>query len=395
MGTAKLTEDVFWVGAVDWDVRDFHGYETRRGTTYNAYLIMDDKTVLVDTVKYPFKATLARNIQELMGLENLDYLVINHVEIDHASSLSYIMQFAKKATMLCSRRAKDGLAKYYGANGWTIQTVKTGDELRLGDKTLKFIEAPMLHWPDSMFTYLEEDRILLPNDAFGQHLATSQRFDDEVDQTLLMEEAAKYYANILMPYAPLIPKKIEELPGLEVEPRVIAPSHGVIWRHNPGKIVNAYLEWSRGEAKEKAVIVYDSMWGSTQTMASAISEGMAKDGIEVRLMHLRRTDHSEVMKEILEAKAVVVGSPTLNSTMFPTVSGFLTYAIGLRPKGKVWASFGSYGWGGGAVKAINQRLSESGFEVLEPSLQVQWAPSSEELQKCREFGEKIAERVKS
>jgi anaerobic nitric oxide reductase flavorubredoxin len=393
MAAVELAENVYWVGVVDWNVRDFHGYETRRGTTYNAYLIIDDKTVLVDTVKYPFKAILTKNIQELTDLEDLDHVIVNHVEMDHSSSLSHIMQQTKNATIISSRRGKDGLTKYYAENEWEFQIVKTGDELELGSRTLQFVEAPMLHWPDSMFTYLREDRILMPNDAFGQHLATSQRFDDEVDQGVLMDEAAKYYANILMPYAPLIVRKIEEVSKLGIEPRIIAPSHGVIWRSDPGKIVSSYLEWSRGKTEKKAVIVYDTMWGSTEKMAYAISEGIVAKGIEVHLFQMRKSDLAEVLKEILDAKAVIVGSPTLNSSMFPTVSAFLNYATGLRPKGKIWATFGSYGWGGGAVRAMNKKLTESRSEVLEPSLRIQYAPSVEELQKCREFGERIAEEL--
>jgi len=393
MSIIELAENIYWVGVVDWDVRDFHGYETRRGTTYNAYLIVDDKTALVDTVKYPLRSELLANIRELASSEKIDYIVVNHVEKDHSSSLPFIKQFAKNATVLSSRKGKDGLTKYYEGEDWTLQTVKTSDKLNLGNRTLHFIEAPMLHWPDSMFTYLEEDQILMPNDAFGQHYASSKRFDDEVDQSVLMDEAAKYYANILMPYASLITKKIEEVSGLGVETKMIAPSHGVIWRSNPDKIVKSYLEWSEGEAERKAVIVYDTMWGSTQKMAYAILDAIASQGISVHLFHLRRSDVSEIVKEILEAKAVIFGSPTLNNSMFPTISNFLTYIIGLRPRGKVWTSFGSYGWGGGATRDINKWLKEARFEVLEPSLSIRYAPSMEELQKCREFGRKIAETI--
>jgi len=393
MSVVKLAEGIYWVGVVDWDVRDFHGYETRRGTTYNAYLVIDEKTVLVDTVKSPFQSELLANVRELANPEEIDYIVVNHVEKDHSSSLPYIKQFAKNATIVSSGRGKDGLVKYYGGEDWTIQTVKTADELNLGNKTLQFVEAPMLHWPDSMFTYLKEDEILMPNDAFGQHYASSQRYDDEVDQSVLMDEAAKYYANILMPFAPLIIKKIEEVSGLGIKPRMIAPSHGVIWRSNPDKIVQSYLEWSEGKTESKAVIVYDTMWGSTQKMAYAIFDAISSRGIGVHLFHLRRSDVSEIVKEILEAKAVIIGSPTLNNSMFPTVSSFLTYNIGLRPRGKVWTSFGSYGWGGGATRDINKRLIEARFEVLEPSLSIKYAPSVEELRKCREFGQKIAETI--
>ncbi|MCP8311328.1 MAG: FprA family A-type flavoprotein [Candidatus Methylarchaceae archaeon HK02M1] len=392
MTSIELAKDVYWVGAVDWDLRNFHGHETRRGTTYNAYLIIDDKTTLVDTVKYTFSSELKKNIRELTNPKKIDYIVINHIEIDHSSSLPKVMEFAKNAKIIATRNGKEGLMEYYGED-WDIETVKTGDELKIGRRTLRFVEAPMLHWPDSMFTYLVEDEILMPNDAFGQHLASSQRFDDEVHESVLMDEAAKYYANILMPFASLIIKKIDELSDLGVKPRMIAPSHGIIWRSNPDRIVDSYLVWSKGETKKKAVIVYDTMWGSTQKMAYAILEAMAKHGIDIHLFHMRRSDISEIMKEILEAKAVIIGSPTINHSMFPTISAFLNYITGLRPKGKIWASFGSYGWGGGAVRDINQSLKKAGFELLEPSLEVRYVPDEEKLQKCREFGEGIAEKI--
>jgi len=394
MASVKLAENIHWVGAVDWDIRDFHGYETRRGTTYNAYLIKDEKTALVDTVKYQFQDKLTRNIRELTSLEKLDYVIVNHVEKDHSSSLPHIVQYARDATIIATRIGKDGLMKYYGGEDWSFQVVKTGDEVNLGRRTLRFVEAPMLHWPDSMFTFVKEEEILMPNDAFGQHLASSQRFDGEIEESILMDEAAKYYANILMPFAPQIIRKIEELSGLGIKPRMIAPSHGVIWRSDPGKIVNAYLEWSKGLAKRKAVIVYDTMWGSTQEMAHAISDAIAKQGLEVQVFHIRNSDLAEIMKHILDAKVVLIGAPTINNNMFPTVSLFLNHAIGLRPKGKLWSSFGSYGWGGGALKGINQQLREAGFEVIEPSLSIRYAPNQEELQKCKEFGEKIVAVIK-
>jgi len=393
MAPVELAKGVYWVGAVDWDIRDFHGYETRRGTTYNAYLILDDKTVLVDTVKFPFKETFAENITEVIDLGKLDYIVVNHVEMDHSSSLSYILQHARNATVVSSKRGKEGLGKYYTTTDWDFQVVKTGDELNLGARTLTFVEAPMLHWPDSMFSYLKEDRVLMPNDAFGQHLATSQRFDDQVDQSLLMDEAAKYFANILMPFSPLVTRKVEEVTKLGIKPQTIAPSHGVVWRSNPEKIVKAYLEWSEGKTQSKVVIVYDSMWGSTQKMAEAICSAVGSKGVEVHLFNMRKSDYSEVLKQILDSKAVIVGSSTLNSSMLPSISAFLTYAVGLRPKGKTWACFGSYGWGGGAVKAMTEQLKTARFEVLEPGIQVQFAPSREELRACKEFGEKIADAV--
>ncbi|MEM2094392.1 MAG: FprA family A-type flavoprotein [Candidatus Bathyarchaeia archaeon] len=389
----KISEDIFWVGAVDWDVRDFHGYLTRRGTTYNAYLIRDEKPALVDTVKYPFCEELERNINEVLGLEQLEYIIINHVEMDHSSALPYIIKKAKNARIIASQKGKEGLTKYYGGN-LNIETVKSGDQLKLGKRTLSFLEAPMLHWPDSMFTYVVEDGVLMPNDAFGQHLATSSRFDDEVEDSVLMEEAAKYYANILMPFSALITRKIQEVTNMGIPIRVIAPSHGVIWRSNPMKIVDAYKKWSEGASKDKVVIVYDSMWGSTTTMARAIADGVASQGLEIKFFKLRESDTTEIVTEILDAKAVIVGSPTLNNSMFPSVSAFLTNITGLRPKGKLWAFFSSYGWGGGAVRQMMDMAKKANFEIYEPPLEIQYAPTSNEIQMCFEFGQKIAQKIK-
>jgi anaerobic nitric oxide reductase flavorubredoxin len=394
MNKVTLAEGIHWVGAVDWNLRDFHGYITNRGTTYNAYLIVDEKTVLVDTVKHTFSDELLRNICEITNPEKIDYIIINHVEMDHSSSLPMIAEHAKNATILASQRGKDAIIEHYGAS-FRIETVKTGDELKLGKRTLRFVEAPMLHWPDSMFTYVVEDKILMPNDAFGQHLATSQRFDDEVDEHVLMEEATIYYANILMPLAPLITRKIQEVIQMGIAPAMIAPSHGVIWRSNPSKIVKAYLDWSAEPSKKKVVIVYDTMWGSTDKMARAIAEGAISEGVEVKLLKLRASDLTEAVTEILDAKAIVVGSPTLNNQMFPTLSSFLTYATGLKPKGKLWSFFGSYGWGGGAVKSMVETARKAGFEVHEPGIEVKYVPDQEDLKKCFEFGQQIAAKIKA
>jgi anaerobic nitric oxide reductase flavorubredoxin len=394
MVQTKLTENIHWVGVVDWNIRDFHGYVTRRGTTYNAYLISDEKTALVDTVKHTFSSELLRNICEIVDPEKIDYIIVNHVEMDHSSSLPVIAKYAKNATIIASQRGKDALIEHYGAD-FNIQTVKTGDELKLGKRTLRFVEAPMLHWPDSMFTYVVEDKILMPNDAFGQHLASSERFDDEVDEHVLMEEAKTYYANILMLFAPLITRKIQEVVQMGIPIAMIAPSHGIIWRSDPSKIIKAYSDWSAGVSKNKVVIVYDTMWGSTDKMARAIAEGVASQAVDVKLLKLRAANRTEAMTEILDAKAVVVGSPTLNNGMFPTLGSFLTYATGLKPKGKLWSFFGSYGWGGGAVKGMTEMARKAGFEVHEPSIEVKYVPEQEDLKKCFEFGQQIAAKIKA
>jgi anaerobic nitric oxide reductase flavorubredoxin len=393
MNKVTLAEGINWVGVVDWNIRDFHGYVTQRGSTYNAYLIRDEKTALVDTVKHTFSNELLRNICELVDPAKIDYIIVNHVEMDHSSSLPVIAKYAKNATIIASARGKDAIIEHYGAD-LNIQTVKTGDQLKLGKRTLQFVEAPMLHWPDSMFTYVVEDKILMPNDAFGQHLASSERFDDEVDAHVLMEEATIYFANILMPFAPLITRKIQEVVQMGIPIDMIAPSHGIIWRSDPSKIIKAYSDWSAGVSKNKVVIVFDTMWGSTDKMARAILEGAASQGVDVKLLKLRAANRTEAMTEILDAKAVVVGSPTLNNGMFPTLGSFLTYATGLKPKGKLWAFFGSYGWGGGAVKAMTEMAQKAGFEVYDQSVQVKYVPDAEDLKKCFGFGRQIAAKIK-
>jgi flavorubredoxin len=305
-----------------------------------------------------------------------------------------IAKAAKNATIIASERGKDAIIEHYGAD-FKIQTVKTGDELKLGKRTLRFVEAPMLHWPDSMFTYVVEDKILMPNDAFGQHLATSERFDDEVDQHVLMEEAKTYYANILMPLGPLITRKIQEVVQMGIPIAMIAPSHGVIWRSDPSKIIKAYLDWSAGVSENKVVIVYDTMWGSTDKMARAIGEGATSQGVDVKIMKLRAAELTDVVTEILDAKAIIVGSPTINNGMFPTLGGFLTHITGLKPKGKLWSFFGSYGWGGGAVKNMIETAKKASFEVLEQSVEVKYVPDQEDLKKCFEFGQQIAAKIKA
>jgi flavorubredoxin len=396
MVKVTLKDGIYWVGAIDWNLRDFHGYTTNRGTSYNAYLIQDEKTALVDTVKSNFSHELVSNVEELTSFEKIDYIIVNHVEMDHSSSLPLIAKLAKNAKIISSVRAKDELIKYYGQEFERIETVKTGDKISLGTKTITFVEAPMLHWPDSMFSYLVEDKVLMPNDAFGQHLASSGHFDDEVDEHIIMEEAETYYANILMPLGSLITRKIQEVVAMKIPIDMIAPSHGIIWRKDPMKIVNAYMDWSTGaKLKNKAVIVFDTMWHSTDLMTKPIADGLISQGMEVRILKLREYPNSEAMAEILDAKVVLVGSPTINNGMFPTLGSFLTYAAGLKPKGKLWAFFGSYGWGGGAVRAMTEIAKAAGFDMFESGLEVKFVPNKEEMQKCFEFGQKIAQKIKA
>lgn len=381
----ELAEGVYWVGAVDWNLRFCGSYNTPRGTTYNAYLIVDDEVALVDTVKHGFEDEMLKRIGEIVDPAEIDYVVCNHAEMDHSGAMPKLMEVAG-AKVYATRAGKEALWRHYRRD-WDVEVVKTGDELSLGEKTLMFIEAAMLHWPDSMFTYLEEDRILMPNDAFGQHIATHYRFEDEVG-AVAMDEAAKYFAVIVSVYSPIVQKKLKEIRDMGIAIDMIAPAHGVIWR-SPGKILDAYDRWSRGEAKRKATVVFDTMWRSTERMAHEITRGIASMGVEARLFNLRTSDWSEIMREIIESRVVVIGSPTLNRDMYPTVGGFLTFLRGIRPPNKKAAAFGSYGWGKGAVKAINAELEKMKFEVL-PGLEIKYVPGEEELSSCYEFGRNIA-----
>jgi anaerobic nitric oxide reductase flavorubredoxin len=394
MTQIKLSENIFWVGAVDWNIRHFHGftYSTHRGTTYNAYLIIDKKTALVDSVYTPFAEEMIENIREIIDPSKIDYVVANHVETDHSGAIGEILKLAPKAKVIGTARCKEGLQKHYFGN-WDFQVVKTGEEISLGKRSLKFIEAPMLHWPDSMFTYIDKDTLLLPNDAFGQHLATSKRFDDEVDEKILMEEAAKYYANILWPFSQLVIRKIEEVQKLGLKISMIAPSHGIIWRGNPMKIVEAYLKWAKGEAEKKVLVVYDTMWGSTEKMAKAIVNGISSEGVEAMVFRLPFSDRGDIIGELLGAKGILVGSSTINNGVLPTVAPFLEEMQGLRPRNKIAAAFGSYGWGGGAVKTIEESLEKASMEIVAPALTIKWVPDKDEIQKCFEFGKEFAKKL--
>jgi anaerobic nitric oxide reductase flavorubredoxin len=392
----KVLENIYWVGAVDWNIRHFHGftYSTHRGTTYNAYLIIDKKIALVDTVQHSFAGEMIERIKEIIDPSKIDYIIANHVESDHSGSIAEILKHAPNATVVGTANCQKGLEKHYFGN-WDFQVVKTGDTLNLGERTLSFLEAPMLHWPDSMFTYIEKDALLLPNDAFGQHLATSKRFDDEVEQNILMWEAAKYYANILWPFSTLVTRKIEEVQKLGLKIDMIAPSHGVIWRKDPMKIVKAYLRWASGEAKKKVLIVYDTMWESTEKIAKAMLEGISSEGVEATLYRLPFSDNGDIIGELLETKGLLVGSATINNGVLPTVAPFLREMEGLRPRNKLAAAFGSYGWGGGATAAIERSLKGAGMELAAPALTVKWVPDTAELQKCFEYGREFAKKIKA
>lgn len=393
MSKVQLAEGVYWVGAIDWNIRNFHGYTTNRGTTYNAFLIVDEKIALIDTVKHHFFPEMLHRIKEIVDPKDIDYIISNHVEMDHSGSLPMMLREAPNAQLITTeKRGEEGLRKHFGIDR-TMIPVKEGSTLDLGRRQLAFVPIPMLHWPDSMVTYSPYDEILFSSDAFGQHLATAERFDDEVDPAVIMQEASKYYANILMLFGHLIPPAVAKLGGLSI--KTIAPDHGIIWRSDPGKIISAYTEWSAGTTKDKALVIYDSMWNSTEKMATAIVDGLIEGGVgEVKSFNLTATDKSDVMTDVLDAKALIIGSPTLNNGMFPSVAEFLCYLKGLKPKNKVGAAFGSYGWGGGATKAVVQEMEGMGIEMVENDLTFKWIPEETELAQCIEFGQNIAKKMK-
>jgi flavorubredoxin len=390
MKPIEIAKDIYWVGSIDWNIRDFHGYSTHRGTSYNAFLIMDEKITLIDTVKKEFADDLLNKIGQVVDPKEIDYIVSNHTEMDHSGGLPRIMhRIGEEKPLYCSKVGHRNLSMHF-PNKWNYQAVENGSELKIGKRSLTFMETRMLHWPDSMFTYMAEDKILFSSDAFGQHYAGLEMFDDIVGDDI-MAHARKYFANILLLYSPLILKLVEKVTEMKLRLDMICPDHGIIWRKDPSKIINAYVEWSRQEPKRKALVIYDSMWHSTEKMAIAIVDSLGEEGVDAKPMNLRQWHRSDVITEILDARAVVIGSPTLNNGLFPTLGDFLTYMKGLKPKNKIGAAFGSYGWSGESVKLINEALEEMKIQVIDPGVSLQYVPDEKGLDACRELGKKIAE----
>jgi flavorubredoxin len=390
----ELTKGVYWVGVVDWAVRQFHGHElsTHRGSAYNSYLIVDEKIVLVDTVYGPFQQQLIENIREVVDPAKIDIVVANHAEMDHSGSLPAVMRQTPKATVVVSQRGKESVAGHY-QQSWNLRAVKTGDKINIGKHELVFIEAPMLHWPDSMFTYLTGKNILMPNDAFGQHYATAFHFNDQVNQQELYGEAFKYYANILTPFSGPVLKKIEELLSLNLPVDMIAPSHGVIWRKDPLQIVTKYQQWAAQEPEKSAVIIYTTMYDATRHMAEAVGQGLAGENVPYQLFDMGVADRSDVITEIFKAKAIIIGAPTFNHGILTTLSPILEDIKGLRFRNKIGASFGSYGWSGEAVKIIEEHLGRCKIPLAAEGVRVKWQPKPDDLTKCKELGQKIARLI--
>lgn len=388
MKAVRVKEGIYWVGAIDWSVRNFHGYTTNRGATYGAYLIKDEKITLIDTAKASFTDELMERIRTVVNPEEIDYVIANHVEMDHSGGIPAIKKACPRAAILTSGPSGvKGLTAHYGE--YPYQAVKGGDTLSIGKRTLAFVQTPMLHWPDNMVTYCPEEGILFSNDAFGQHYASSERFDDEADLSVVMYEAKKYFANIVMCYGKQAHTAWRIVSDLE--PEIIAPAHGIIWRSHVKDILAAYKSWSDNDPESGAVVVYDSMWHSTEAMATVIAEAFVNQGVSAKLYDLKSNHNSDIVPEVLTSSYVVVGSPTLNNQMLPAVASFLCYLKGLSPKNRKAFAFGSYGWGGQGVKLVEEELKNCGFDICMEMERQLYVPGREEL---RALGERVEQMLK-
>jgi flavorubredoxin len=385
----KVTDHVYWVGAIDWTIRDFHGYTTPHGSTYNAYLVMADDITLIDTVKAPFKDEMLSRIKSVVDPSKIKYIISNHSEMDHSGSLPEVIDFIKPEKVFASAVGVKTLKELFH-DQHEIMPVKDGEKLSLGNMELTFMETRMIHWPDSMFTYLAKDEILFSQDAFGMHLATLERFADEIPVATLEYEGATYYANIVLPYSQIVLKALEKVAASGLKIKIIAPDHGPIWRKDLGFILDLYKKWASQKPTAKAVVVYATMWHSTEKMASAISEALAQAGVKVKLLSMNETHRSEVVYEVLDAGALIVGSPTLNNNILPQMADVMTYLKGLKPANKIGAAFGSFGWSGESVKHLEAMLKEMKVEIAAESIAVKNAPGSDILEKCHELGKTIA-----
>lgn len=392
----KITDKVTWVGKIDWELKKFHGneYSTHKGTSYNSYLIRDEKTVLIDTVWKPFDEEFVESLKQEIDLKEIDYIIANHAEIDHSGGLLELMREIPETPIYCTKNGVKSLKGHYHKD-WNFVEVKTGDTLDIGENKLIFIEARMLHWPDSMFTYMTGENILFSNDAFGQHYASEELYNDLVDNCELYQEALKYYANILTPFSPLVVQKIEEVLSFNLPVNMICPSHGIIWRENPTQIVEKYLEWAKDYQENQITLVYDTMWDGTKRMAEAIAEGIkeADDKVVVKLYNVSKTDKNDVITEIFKSKAFLVGSPTINKGILFSTAGILEMIKGLGFKNKKASAFGCYGWSGENIKIISDELQKGKIDLVDDGIKEMWNPDEEAIQRCRQYGKEFVRKI--
>ncbi|MBU0676386.1 MAG: anaerobic nitric oxide reductase flavorubredoxin [Proteobacteria bacterium] len=390
-----INETISWVGKKDWEIRKFHGeeYSTHRGSSYNSYLVRDEKIALIDTVWAPFADEFVSRLGDEVELGKIDYIIANHAEPDHSGALPELMKAIPGTPIYCTANAVKSLTGHYHQD-WNFQIVKSGDRLSLGGKELIFIEAPMLHWPDSMFCYLTGEQVLFSNDAFGHHLASEHMYNDQVDRCELYQECIKYYANILTPFSRQVARKIEEFVGLNLPVKMICPSHGIIWREDPLQIVTQYAAWANEYRENQITVIYDTMWDSTRKMAEALAAGIrsADPAVTVKLYNAGRGDKNDIITEVFRSKAILVGSPTINRGILSAAAAILEEMKGLGFKGKKAAAFGSYGWSGEGIKIISSRLNEAGFEVINEGVRTLWNPDDKSLDGCFKFGASFAEQ---
>ncbi|WP_428897174.1 Flavorubredoxin [Parelusimicrobium proximum] len=396
MKAIKLTDKVYWVGAVDWNIRDFHGYSTNRGTTYNAYLVLGEKPALIDVVKKEFYEEMMSRIRSVIDPEKIKIIVSNHAEMDHTGALPMAAAVIKPEEVYASELGLKNIDLQLHDKNIKIKIVKTGDKIDLGGDTLSFTESRMLHWPDSMVSFLEGEGILFSNDIFGMHFASGERFDDELEEKEWAYEAKKYYANIITPYSDIAVKFLNmvEESGFLSKVKIIAPDHGLIWRKNPGRMVELYKLWASQKPSKKAVIVYDSMWGSTDKMAKSVADGLVQEGIEVKMMFLHSAHRSDVATEMLNAGAVILGSPVMNNFIFPSLGDALFYLRGLKFKNLLGASFGSYGWSSAALDNLTKELEIIKADVVSPTVKAIFVPEETDLNACVELGRLVGQKLK-
>ena len=388
-----LADGIYSVGCRDWDIRDFHGYYINEGTSYNAFLVTGEKNILIDTVKSNFADELLDNISRIIDPKEIDAVISNHTEMDHSGALTRIMhKIGEDKPLYCSKMGAKNLKSHF-KHDYNFQAMGSGDTLTIGNRTFSFLETRMLHWPDSMFTYMPDEKILFSSDAFGQHYAGDKFFDDEIGDEI-MPHARKYYANILLPFSPRVQALLADVAKMNLDIRMICPDHGIIWRKDPSKIITAYDQWSRQEPAKKAVVIFDSMWESTTKMARTVTSGIESENIGVRLMNTRKWHRSDIMTAVMDAGAVAVGSPTLNNGIFPVIADVMTYVKGLRPQNKLAAAFGSYGWSGEAVKILNKECEDMKWEIVDDGVKVLYVPGASDLERCFDLGARLAGKLK-
>jgi flavorubredoxin len=388
----EVKKDIYWVGAVDWDLRDFHGFSTPKGLSYNAFVLKGKEPVLIDTVKRPFADTYIEKIRSVVELKKIKHFIINHIEPDHSGSFPEIIKYLPETTLYASENAKIGLHRYYEFDR-DIRVMKTGDTLDAGGRTFAFAETPMAHWPDSMITYMPEEKVLFSSDIFGQFIATSERFDDEIDPPYM--DAAYYYANIILPFNHVVLKTLGLLPKLNVAPELVLPDHGIFWRKHIGDIIKHYQSWASGACADGILILYDSMWGSTEKMANMLYGSLVSKGLKVRKLHIRSNPLGRLVMEIMFSKVILIGTPTINNTLFPSVGQLLIYLQGLNPgPGREWSTFGSYGWGGGGVEYVRRWLKENQYRIIHPPVEAQFRPNADTQKALKSFAAAVAKRFK-